>query len=209
MPTTVEYTDSTTNPTIADYLGKVISDDSGCWQVSEGNTLEVPTEKDASNPPVDTCFECVKIYKIYDCKDLTTALYCTDQDLSQYVDIYSVTLIVNSESVPGCYIIRNEQVLTCDPLLASNIEVIEAFTSCEDCLPKIYKLTNCANDQITLYSNTQSLIDQVNKSITIEGYPNICWLVSIESSDVFNTIAVEIAESYKDCECCLQYQCIK
>ena len=60
-----------------------------------------------------------------------------------------------------------------------------------------------------IYSNTQTLSEQVGKSITITGYPNICWEVSLELDDVFNTVAVEVTESYKDCECCLQYQCIK
>ena len=208
-PLTIEYTDADTNPDIEDYVGKVLSDDTGCWQVSEATTLEQPTEKDTTMPPMEDCFECVKIYKIYDCKDLTTALYCTDQDLSEYVDIYSVTLLVNGLAVPGCYVIRNEQVLTCDPLLASNVQVVETFFSCSECLPKVYKLTNCANPLIALYSNTQSLSEQIGKSITIVGYPNICWEVSLELADVFNTIEVELAESYKDCECCLQYQCIK
>ena len=205
----IEYTDANTNPTIADYVNKVLSDDTGCWQVSEATTLEIPTQKDTTNPPLETCFDCIKIYKMYNCKDLLTPVYCTDQDLSEYVDIYSVTLIVNGLAVSGCYVIRNEQVLNCDPLLASDVQVVEAFFSCQECLPKVYKLTNCANPNTVIYSNTQTLSEQVGKSITIIGYPNICWEVSLELDDVFNTVAVEVTESYKDCECCLQYQCIK
>ena len=205
----IEYTDANTNPTIGDYVGKVLSDDTGCWQVSEATTLEIPTQKDTTNPPLETCFDCVKIYKVYNCDDLLTPLYCTGQDLSEYVDIYSVTLIVNGSAISGCYVIRNEQVLNCDPLLASDVQVVEAFLSCQECLPKVYKLTNCANPNTVIYSNTQTLSEQVGKSITITGYPNICWEVSLELDDVFNTVAVEVTESYKDCECCLQYQCIK
>lgn len=71
---------------------------------------------------------------------------------------------------------------------------------CQNCF---YKLTNCDNLAQILYTyNDLSLY--IGQTITITGYPDICWTVEA-STTAINPVAVTRLTNYDDCQNCKGY----
>jgi photosystem II stability/assembly factor-like uncharacterized protein len=145
------------------------------------------------------------VYNIYDCGDLTTPLYCTNNDLS--FDVGNVvTITIDGEPVTGCYKVGFSDKDYCD--VYTDVAVVDTFLSCEECQPNIYKLTTCATESsVFIYTDEITMADYVDKVVVIEGYPKLCWLVTLDqatANPVLQTITV--IEDYPDCPCCFDYQ---
>ena len=100
----------------------------------------------------------------------------------------SFTTLAANINAPVLASFTASQGLTCDGAL------------CQNCF---YKLTNCDNLAQILYTyNDLSLY--IGQTITITGYPDICWTVEA-STTAINPVAVTRLTNYDDCQNCKGY----
>lgn len=172
----------------------------GCTSVQSGTNGRCECEK--------TLFIVPCIYNVYDCADLTTPVYCTQEDLGAYVgpDII-VRIAVDGPEVPGCYQIGTSDIDYCDPLDQSIVTVTQSYTSCAECQPNFVRLTSCNNEEIYLQIISDYLINNIGKAIELLEYPGLCWRVDLEPTFPTVTATVNIKQIYDDCACCKQYSC--
>lgn len=169
----------------------------GCTIVKTVENVRCECPKNLSIPPC--------VYNIYACSDLTSPLYCTTNDLS--LDVGNVVNIsIDGADIEGCYKIGFSDKDYCD--VYTNIAVTQTYISCDDCQPKVYKLTTCAaNSDISIYTDQENMADYVGKSVVLLDYPKLCWYVTEEFLTTSTSLQlVTVSEDYPDCECCFEYQ---
>ena len=93
-----------------------------------------------------------------------------------------------------------------------NLIITESYTTCQECQQAIeinpcYKLTNCNNGDVFLMTN-QNLNQFVGLVVELAEYPGLCWTILKTYNCVGEFTTVSIVQSYPDCECCFQYQCV-
>lgn len=117
----------------------------------------------------DDCIACSPKYPLYNCTDITVVVY-TQSDLSEYVG-QTVQL---SEYPNDCWQVGplaphpNQDVVA--------VTVNNSFESCILCNPTKYQLGNCFNDTNFIISDSD-LEAVLNKTISIVGYPGLCFSV--------------------------------
>lgn len=201
------YADGDTSSGLDAFINKIISYDGGCYRVEPHNTLEYDMVTiDASESTVyEDCFSCNPIYRLYPCGD-TDFAYCTDTDLSAYAGTTNaITITIDDLPIEGCFIVGSDTDYQCESL--SNVEVVDVLTDCSLCTAPIFKLTVCINPETVIYVQDAAFQAVVNKSVILEGYPDLCW--SVESVEVAETepISASYNHVYTDCACCKQYTC--
>jgi len=93
-----------------------------------------------------------------------------------------------------------------------NLTITESYTTCQECeetlqINPCYKLTNCNNGEVFLMSQ-QNLNQFAGLVVELAEYPGICWTVLETYNCVGEFTTVSVVQSYPDCECCYQYQCV-
>lgn len=172
----------------------------GCTPVQYGTNVRCECEK--------TLFITPCVYKIYDCTDPATPLYCTQEDLSAYLDPnISVRITVDGPEISGCYKVALSDVDYCEPLDYSIITVTSFYNSCEECQPKFVRLTSCTNETVYIQVASDYLYNNIGKSVELFEYPALCWRVDFEPTFPSITIPVTVKQIYDDCLCCQQYSC--
>jgi len=150
-------------------------------------------------------------YDLVNCADGTIyATLNTDSsafnDLAQYVGS-----IVVFEGLPECLFVTVTE--SCDNATTiDTINITDTFTTCQECeealqINPCYKLTNCNNGDVFLMSN-QNLSQFSGLVVELAEYPGLCWTVLKTYNCVGEFTTVSIVQSYPDCECCFQYQCV-
>ena len=144
-------------------------------------------------------------YELVNCN--TGAVYATVNTSNLVYDFLAqyVGSVIRFEGLETClWVQTSDNCGTSTPI--ENLTNIEQFATCEECLP-CYILTNCNNGDVVLNSN-QDLSGVTGKVIELAGYPGLCWTVlkTFNCPGPFTTIA--IVNTYDDCECCFQYQCV-
>lgn len=75
------------------------------------------------------------------------------------------------------------------------------YVTCEDCLPKCYKLTNCEDPGNVIITSTD-LSAYLTQVIYIDGCPGTCWIVNT-SETCLGAVPVVVTETFIDCDTCL------
>jgi len=202
------YADASTSLNLESFVSKIISYDDACYQVAHHNSLEndMVTIDATSMLPYQTCFECSPVYTLFSCDNLSTIAYCTLLDLSEYAGTNTaIKIAVDGIPADGCFIVGSDIAGVCEG--TSEITVLDTVISCAECNPAIFKLTGCINTDIVIYiqGNEFEAID--GKSVTLLGYPELCWSVEKVESTESNIISVVYDNVYTDCDCCKQYTC--
>ena len=169
----------------------------GCTIVKTVENVRCECPKSLSIPPC--------VYNIYACSDLSNPVYCTTNDLS--LDVGNVVNIsIDDSEIDGCFKIGFSDKDYCDTY--TNITVTNTYISCDECQPKVYKLTTCAvNSDISIYTDQIEIADYIGKSVVLLDYPKLCWYVTEETLTTNPELQlVTVSEDYPDCECCFEYQ---
>lgn len=93
-----------------------------------------------------------------------------------------------------------------------NLNITDIFTTCQECqevleIDPCYKLTNCNNGDVFIMTQ-QNLNQFAGLVVELAEYPGLCWTVLETYNCVGEFTTVSIVQSYPDCECCFQYQCV-
>ena len=207
--TIVEYTDTTNTPGIDSYIGGVYSDNTtGCWQVSQHNTLVYDlVSKTTTKGILQNCTQCQPLYLLFDCNNLTTPLYCTYEDLSSYLGTDTLIKINDgTETLSECFKVGLSEELECSTTLLDIVIIVNEYNNCAECIPASFELTTCSESPISLYTN-QDLSMHLGKSVSVLEYPNLCFIVEFGTAQTAPPINFTINKVYDDCDCCKQYSC--
>ena len=150
-------------------------------------------------------------YDLINCADGT--IYATVNTNSSGFDNLAqyVGSIIVFEGLPECLFVT----VTGDCNNATTIEnlnITETFTTCQECqevleINPCYKLTNCNNGDVFIMTQ-QNLNQFAGLVVELAEYPGLCWTVLETYNCVGEFTTVSIVQSYPDCECCFQYQCV-
>lgn len=143
------------------------------------------------------CTECQNAltvyYELINCNNPSIVVY-TSTDLNEYVNSY-ITL---EEYGDQCFYVSVVSGLT--PGDVTVTPTGDTFVTCEDCSLPRYLLEDCLGvaEPIITQTNLSAYVDKV---ITLETCPDICWYVS-ETNDTTSSAPVYINESFVDCPAC-------
>ena len=129
-----------------------------------------------------TCEICTPVtsYVFTNCENDTVVIN-TRQDFSQYVG-QTVTL----QEYPGnCWVCTDVQSALPNPEILTLSG--PPYLDCPSCLVRYYQLTNCANENVYLISNTD-LLPYLGRTITAAGFPGLCFTVSDPKCDCIKII---------------------
>lgn len=150
-------------------------------------------------------------YNLINCADGT--IYATVNTNSSGFDNLAqyVGSIIVFEGLPECLFVT----VTGDCNNATTIEnlnITDIFTTCQECqevleINPCYKLTNCNNGDVFIMTQ-QNLNQFAGLVVELAEYPGLCWTVLETYNCVGEFTTVSIVQSYPDCECCFQYQCV-
>ena len=197
-----------TSPTQLGYMDRITdcpTADNTIWvgdSLPNGNPVTsidtVTCENQCNDCPVnvtvltafDDCITCTGViaYRLQKCDDPTNVLYTTT-DLSQHVD-------KSIEIDCGCYLV---ELINFAPPVDTPITVLYSFDSCVKCQTRYYKLTDCLDDSIIIYTST-NLSAYINSIIKIESCKN-CWTVE-ETREPGIVETVVFSQEYVDCITC-------
>lgn len=150
-------------------------------------------------------------YDLINCADGT--IYATVNTNSSGFDNLAqyVGSIIVFEGLPEClYVTVTGE---CDNATTiENLNITDIFTTCQECQEAIeidpcYKLTNCNNGDVFIMTQ-QNLNQFAGLVVELAEYPGLCWTVLETYNCVGEFTTVSIVQSYPDCECCFQYQCV-
>lgn len=129
-------------------------------------------------------------YPLINCEDGTVFYVVTDLSAS-------VGKVVIMKGIDGCWLVGN---LT-DQFTTTDIDIIDTFDTCKDCVKKCYLLIEC-NNLLPSIKTDVDLSEQVGLYIKIETCPKNCWLVT-EAPDCDGTlISINPTFSFETClEC--------
>lgn len=141
-----------------------------------------------TSPYVPCCFDLVEC--------TTSQVIKTTTDLSSYIGH-----IIKIEEAEGCYIITNNTSQDCTGAIV--VTVVTYFSTCFDCNLVYYKLTDCGGRDsiaadITTITDLSTYLGQV---IKIEGYNDVCWIVSLGEVSPIETV-VTVVTNFATCEDC-------
>jgi photosystem II stability/assembly factor-like uncharacterized protein len=140
-----------------------------CWSVQllddicPVNTPVVVTET------FTECFICEPSYSLYNCKDNSVIIYTT-QDFSASLG-KTIELV---EYPKECWLVGPNTKTEFQP---EDVTLATEFQTCAICNPPIYQLNNCFNDQSFILTDSD-LLTLVGKTISIQGYPGLCFTVT-------------------------------
>jgi len=173
-----------------------------CWKVLIPQTCDCPISVTVLTTSA-CCLTCLPIinYKLTSCNDSTIFSYTSD-DLSLYVD-----RVIRREDCPDeCWIVSqiNGNIPSDAPVV-----VLEDYLDCELCNRIYYILTRCVNISYDGFNYEQSIItytdlsEYVNKIITLDWCPEICWNVFETIGNSEAGVISNVLNSYAECIDCL------
>lgn len=108
-------------------------------------------------------------FEFTNCQTAETLIVSNTQQVTEYFVNNAVVTLMGYE---GCWTIDLSSSCDC-PV---NVTILQAYDSCETCLPVVaYKFTNCDNQSIIQYS-TEDYSDYVGKTVRLEC--GGCWFVT-------------------------------
>ena len=195
-----------------DYIGQQVADPSGTglWTCPPGWELNIcfgiPSCKTTLTAEYNPC-----CYDLINCADGT--IYATVNTNALEFDILAeyVGSTIVFEGLPECLFVTVTG--ECDNATSiENLNITDTFTTCQECQEAIeinpcYKLTNCNNGDVFIMTQ-QNLSQVTGLVVELAEYPGLCWTVLETYNCVGEFTTVSIVQSYPDCECCFQYQCV-
>jgi len=185
-------------------LGQVVTivGHTECWKILIPQECACPISVTVLTTSA-CCLTCLPNinYKVTSCNDSTIFTYTSD-DLSLYVD-----RVIRKEDCPEeCWIVTeiNGNIPSDAPVV-----VLEDYLDCELCNRIYYRLNKCVNisydgvyydPSIITYTD---LSEHVNKIITLDWCPEICWTVLETTEDDGAGIISNVLNSYAECIDCL------
>ena len=138
------------------------------------------------------CVEClnVKGYKLTSCADPEHIIYSVE-DLTQYVD-----KVIRTDC-GTCWIVQEIDIYPPD---TQPIVIVSSYETCKDCTAVHYQLTDCTGQLDPIYT-TVDLSEYLNKVITLEYCPQVCWRVLL-AEDELNTGTVYPSLEFNNCPQC-------
>lgn len=109
--------------------------------------------------------------------------------------------IVTIEGVDGCFLVQVNDSELCDNPI--DVQVIESFLTCEDCIPYSFRLTDCNNPENIIYTNQD--LNSYDGYIVQLSYCSNCWLVErVDRVEIESQITIR--NIFETCEDCLPEQ---
>jgi len=139
----------------------------------------------------DSCADCIGViaYRLQGCDNPADIKYTTS-DLSQHVD-----RVIEIDC--GCYIV---DLITYRPPTDIPITVLYSFDDCIKCKTKYFKLTDCSDGTLILYTDTD-LTSYISQVVKITNCDN-CWQVeATREPGIIETVTLD--SSYINCPECL------
>jgi surface protein len=178
-------------------LGQVvtIAGHSECWKILIPEECICPIDVTILTTSA-CCLSCLPNinYKLTLCNNPLTFSYTSD-DLSLYVN-----KTIRREDCPDeCW-----NVTEIDGNIPSDspVVVLEDYLNCELCYKKYYKLQDCLGYKNDIITYTD-LSDYVDKIITLDWCPEVCWEVSETIIDDGSGVISNVLDSYDECITCL------
>ena len=136
-----------------------------------------------------------------DLTNLLTAPFITSSDLSNQVGM-SIRFC-NSTSIwpDGCYCATVSLGTDCVGAQPHDLQIINHYTTCEECRPKCYFLTDCMGIATPILVS-DNLLTYVGKVIQLTGCAT-CWTVTAANSCTDSVCVETVATSFDTCELCL------
>ena len=150
-------------------------------------------------------------YDLINCKDGSLYATVNTNNLGfDYLAAYLGSIIV-FEGLEECLFVT----VSSDCSNATPIDIVtitDSFTTCQECQETIqinpcYKLTNCNNGDVFIMTQ-QNLNAYAGLVVELAEYPGLCWTILETYNCAGQFTTVSIVQSYPDCECCFQYQCV-
>ena len=163
----------------------------GCWTVTSDDPEDCTCPVDLTVTIVHAdCPTCIGViaYKLTNCENILDIKYTYD-DLSEYI---GQTLRTDC----GCYTV---ELIDFQPTSISPIVIISSFNGCPECLRPYYMLTDCNEEEATVYTFTD-LSAYVGQVINIKGC-DTCWEV-FDTDTPINPGIVTVTASFIDCPSC-------
>lgn len=168
----------------------------GCWSIVKSNTVTCPVVIDITPQPysnitsitlTDSCISCrTRCVRLIDCAEIQDSIVVNFPDyLTSYIGKtikFEITTQVISGWPVGTYCATVNGEDECEASIALNINgAITEYTTCLECNPQCYLLTDCTNPEniLVILGDLSQYLDDV---ITIQGCKNICWKVSLADS---------------------------
>jgi hypothetical protein len=150
-------------------------------------------------------------YDLINCKDGSLYATVNTNNLGfDYLAQYIGSIIVFQGLQECLFVTVSADCTNATPI--ENLTITESYTTCQECeealqINPCYKLTNCNNGEVFLMSQ-QNLNQFAGLVVELAEYPGICWTVLETYNCVGEFTTVSVVQSYPDCECCYQYQCV-
>jgi hypothetical protein len=146
-------------------------------------------------------FECPKYYQLVDCDNSENTL-CVSNDL--YNQFINNTVIQVDGYPETCWTVEEIEKPCENPI---NAVITLSFKTCEECtqsLKTYYKLINCSNPDIVVYTETDLAI-YVGSTVIVNEFPEDCWNVEVSALAV-TPIPLTGVISFRSClDCNRQY----
>jgi len=120
----------------------------------------------------------------------------SNSDLSEVVG-----QVVTIEGESGCFLVEINDSEECDNPV--DVEVIESYFTCEDCIPYSFRLTDCNNPENIIYTNQD--LNSYTEQIVQLSYCSNCWLVErVDRVEIESQVSIRAI--FETCEDCLPEQ---
>ena len=193
-----------TNTDLSDYFDESniinIQGSDVCWEITKLPDALCPEAVAVIVTNVfNDCLACNPSYALYNCTDENVVIY-TIQDFSAYVTPSKTVQLV--EYADACWQVG---INTNETFVPEIITVSgDPYTSCTECIPVYYTLTNCETEQVIYAEPTAELLANDGLVVNIEEETG-CW--TVERFQEFTEeilVSVTITQGgYADCTCCL------
>lgn len=145
-------------------------------------------------------WECPKYYIIVDCTDDTNTICVTNNLATEFANDSILTIAGYPDT---CWRIEGLSDTCPSPVtvLVTNTDI-----DCPTCLEKLnvyYKLINCLNTDVLVYTNTD-LTEYIGTYISLAEYPDDCWYVEISTLAPPSVTPVTVVDSFVTCDECTQ-----
>lgn len=177
--TDIIYCEAATND-LQQYVGQYVNIQNfgtKCYLVELDTEAQTIYQDVVVTQSFGTCEECTPVtsYVFTNCDEDNVTIN-TRQDFSQYVG-KTVTL----QEYPGnCWVCTDVQTSLPNPQTLTLSS--PPYEDCEQCLIRYYQLTNCANDDVYLITNS-NILPYLGRVITAAGFPGLCFRVSDPKCD--------------------------
>ena len=142
-------------------------------------------------------YECPKYYQIVNCQD-SLQVICVSNDLSS--EFASGSSIQVSAYPEICWYIEELETPCDSPVTVVVTQSFVNCATCEETLKAYYKLVNCIDPLVVVYTETD-LSASVGSIIAVNEYPDDCWSVEVSALAVSPVDVTGVIE-FASCEEC-------